>query len=116
MHLVDIVEPMQHYYSDPIHHEEMHLVKPVHYEADLYVDPETRHETMLIQPVHHDPSYSVEKPEHDMFETIDPGLHYDDHYYHKESYRQPIHHYDYENPHHFEQDPDHEESYAELHD
>ena len=39
IHLVDIVEPMQHYYSDPIRHEEMHLVKPVHYEEDLYIDP-----------------------------------------------------------------------------
>ena len=48
VHLVDIVEPMQHYYSDPIRHEELHLVKPVHYERDLYIDPETKHETLLV--------------------------------------------------------------------
>jgi len=41
VHLVDIVEPMQHYYSDPVRHEEMHLIHPVRYERDLFVDPET---------------------------------------------------------------------------
>ena len=96
---------MQHYYSDPIRHEEMHLVKPVHYERDLYVDPETKHETMLVQPIHHDQSYLVEKAEHDMFETIDPGHHYDVHHPHRESYQEPVHHYDYENPYHMEQAP-----------
>ena len=45
-----------------------------------------------------------------MFETIDPGLHYDDHHHypHREAYIEPIHHYDYENPHHYENVDDHE--------
>ena len=99
--LVDIVEPMQHYYSDPIRHEEMHLVKPVHYEEDLYIDPENHHETLLIQPQRHGP-YSIEKSSHDMFETVDPAYHYDDAWqHHMHHTHQPVHHYDYD-VHHYE--------------
>jgi len=52
-----------------------------------------------------------------MFETIDPGLHYDEHKVHHESYQQPVHHYHSENPHHWEGPADtksYEEDYNEI--
>ena len=70
-----------------------------------------------MQPKHHDTQYSVEKAAHDMFETIDPGLHYDEHKVHHESYQQPVHHYHSENPHHWEgpaDTPSYEEDYNEI--
>ena len=54
----------------------------------------------MVEPVRHDHDYSIEHPHHDMYDTIHPALHYDEHSHHEESHRQPVHHYDYDVPHH----------------
>ena len=107
LRLVDIVTPAQHYYSDPIHQEEMHLQHPIHYETDRYIDPYTHHETILTQPVPRDSQYSIETPVHDLYETLHPADHYDTEYWHERGHETPVHHYDYDIPHHEMIDPDH---------
>ena len=85
----------------------MHLQHPLHYETDRYIDPYTHHETILTQPVPRDTEYSIETPVHDLYETLHPAGHYDTDYYHERGHDTPVHHYDYDIPHHEMIHPDH---------